>query len=103
MRLISCPLVPRLVTVMQTMQAQSSQRPLQRSPSQYSALVDQPDSDDGQLQSGDEDDNGLEELGDGMRTGKRKRPISVSYVHTVCSYPLSPTCLRVWPGPSMPG
>ncbi len=72
------------------MQAQSSQRALQRSPSHYSALVDPQDSDDGQLQSGDEDDNGLEELGDGIRNGKRKRPISVSYVDTLCSSPPLP-------------
>ncbi|KAH8887902.1 fungal-specific transcription factor domain-containing protein [Thozetella sp. PMI_491] len=43
------------------------------------SLDDPLDSDDGQGQSGDDDDNGLDD-GQDTHLGKRKRPISVSYV-----------------------
>ncbi len=73
------------------MQARVAQRPNPQSPSQISAIADHPDSDDGQLQSGDEDDNGLDDLDDIVRNGKRKRPISVSYVLYTLLLPAVPS------------
>jgi len=63
--------------MMQAHSARYNGLPHVHSPPHPSHLKPDPDSDDGGQQSGD-DDNDLDDQNDGVRSGKRKRPISVS-------------------------